>query len=1384
MIEYIDYNLTEKYIVLFVYCTLVTPASVCPPVRCALPNSVNAACGVRAARARCRMAALLESVLREEVEASRAVHWIKNVQLENGSCDSLAQFSVLRRDFVPFLLNFLREQASQILANGPSTPAKTPSSKGQRTPGYPNERSGVSQSGRAPPKGASRVQLFSPPPCSPAQPEFDTPGTQYLSGITFLSSPSFTASPAPRRSDQRASLGEFLPSPDPQPPQRRGRRRGGPTSSGGRQPGREAGRGLNEEPGRWDRGGRTETSITPPPPQLNINNLEDFPPVGATPTPAGKTKPSRRINPTPVSAERPQSKPKNCFTSTPLSQPPPSPAIPESPGAGPDCWLQEEREMLRRERCVQAPASSATPALRLACTKMMCPFQSRAKLSQQTSSLGLPPALEPSTPTKLGSSRTSASGSADRLSPTADLHKVSTSCQLDLLAELHCACIAENLVPNVFLELFFVLQLLTSRGSAPSEERQGGPAVCRDVLDRPYFNSVHNCVYFAVKVLENNFDLISQLDKCTLRLLAENERLGSFSPALRDRLLAAHESSTAKVSRITPSFIQSVPFQPATDNRSNFCSDKAFHIFKKQRDIFYELLREWEDFHKEPGWVFDMVLGSRVRGMVSQLTAASNHSHFARLFQKQLIQMCKGTGGEAPDLDVLGMLGADNLSRLKRLQERFIQPQSIMGPCPPPSFPGHQEFFRDFLLTAGSYQLNQHLMDSLCQQILELDSICILGPGSSKEEGEGDVEQQGEKQRFCSVLTTARLLAKFLGFITFLPYQTREPPARGVQEAAIGVRNKSAPVLDVCEVLRQSMVKQRTVLTVPWLVEFLSMVDHTAPYLLHYRRVFTLLLQLYRRTLLGTDREGRFLNQLLIVAVLGWLFQIPAVPEDLFFSGDFRDETDVIETPAPTQGLDCLPLVDQQLLYICCPYLSEFRKLLAAFVAGSAAKNGGLIRKITPTAAEPLESPAPLSQQKLQAELEQAFFHNQPQSLRRTVEFVAERVGSNSVKHIKATLVSELVQSGEAQLQGRLRDEKASVARLFDSVCTQLCERGRQTLSRAREFCSVKSPEAIRILLPEETSAAVLSTAEDIAVRLATEKACTWLSANIAALIKRELKAAFDRMMKSLPPPPVGALSEGETPREPPEHTASRLEEKGASCPPGCEHKATLPSDLIIEIKEVLSVTLGPRSQEERVGFQQIQDLLQRLGETLCCRKFIFPVPEQMLARCSVGLACVLVSGQLPLSEPELPAEEGSARGSPVRALLDQLLGLWRHVFRTPVPLQLLFTDKHLASILEAGHTQWEEFLFLVSELQGRGLLGAEEVQSSWKSLSALSWPTVSALRPGLRPHSTPEPYTASAPRPAHSTPEPYTDFMEQINRAACRLQQEQYQGVPLQNSD
>lgn len=55
------------------------------------------------------------------------------------------------------------------------------------------------------------------------------------------------------------------------------------------------------------------------------------------------------------------------------------------------------------------------------------------------------------------------------------------------------------------------------------------------------------------------------------------------------------------------------------------------------------------------------------------------------------------------------------------------------------------------------------------------------------------------------------------------------------------------------------------------------------------------------------------------------------------------------------------------MLSFLCLSPGEFRKLLAAFVSGSTAKSGGIIRKITPTSAEPRDTPTTnRSQQKLQ----------------------------------------------------------------------------------------------------------------------------------------------------------------------------------------------------------------------------------------------------------------------------------------------------------------------------------------------------------------------------------------------------------------------------------
>eukprot|EP00069_Balaena_mysticetus_P017724 bmy_10946T0 len=1255
------------------------------------------------------MAAVLESLLREELSVATAVLWIarsaQSSEDDPGEAAALISLRPLRKEFVPFLLNFLREQSSRVLPQGPPTPAKA-SGSSAALPGRPG----------GPPRGGrgARSQLF--PPTEPS---------------------SATAAEAPSA-------------------RRGGRRRGpGPARErGGRGPGALE-EGVSGESLPWAGGRRPKSSGSPGSPSLarsdppNLSNLEEFPPVGSVPPgSAGRTKPSRRINPTPVSEERSLSKPKTCFTSPPIncvpsSQPSVLDTSPWGHGLPPGCRsLQEEREMLRKER---SKLLQQSPAPACPTPESGCPHPSR------TGNLTAEPA---------------------------DPARVSSRQRLELVALVYSSCIAENLVPNLFLELFFVLQLLTARRMVAAKDSDLEPSPgAVDSLESPLFQSVHDCVFFAVQVLEHQFHVLSHLDKGTLKLLAENERLLCFSPALQGRLRAAYEGSVAKVSLAMPPSAQAVSFQPETDNRANFSSDRAFHTFKKQRDVFYEVLREWEDRHEEPGWDFEKGLGSRIRAMMGQLSAACSHSHFVRLFQKQLLQMCQSPGGaggtvlgEAPD--VLNMLGADKLGRLRRLQERLVAPQSSGGPCPPPTFPGCQGFFRDFILSASSFQFNQHLMDSLSLKIRELNSLALPQPEPSDEDGESDVDWQGERRQFAVVLLSLRLLAKFLGFVAFLPYRGPEPPpTRELQDTILALRSQVPPVLDVRALLQQGLRARRAVLTVPWLVEFLSLADHIVPMLDYYRSVFTLLLHLHRSLVLSKESEGEmcFLNKLLLLAVLGWLFQIPTVPEDLFFLEEGQLDAFEVDTVASEHGLDSMPVVDQHLLYTCCPYIGELRKLLASWVSGSSGRSGGFVRKITPTTttglgAQPprttqglqvggraeavggravekgkraLHCPAPSSRQ---AQLAQAFFHNQPPSLRRTVEFVAERIGSNCVKHIKATLVADLVRQAESLLQEQLvtqGQEGGDPAQLLEILCSRLCPHGAQALTQGREFCQKKSPGAVRALLPEETPAAVLSSAENIAVGLATEKACAWLSANVTALIRREVKAAVSRMLRAQGPEP-----------------AARGERRG--CSRACEHHAPLPSHLISEIKDVLSLAVGPRDPEEGVSPEHLEQLLGQLGQMLRCRQFLCPPAEQHLAKCSVELASLLgmapfyhitllpdppvlrghvtlppflrawhsslpiVADQIPVLGP--PAQHQLERGQ-ARRLLLMLVSLWKDDFQVPVPLQLLLKPRNVGLLAATRPREWDLLLFLLRELVEKGLMGRMEIEACLGSLHEAQWP-------------------------------------------------------------
>lgn len=153
---------------------------------------------------------------------------------------ALSALRPLRKEFVPFLLNFLREQSSRVLPQGPSTPAKTPVASAA----LPARQGAPARGGRG-----ARSQLF--------------PAAEPLSAAA--------EAPLARRAGRRRG-------PGPGPSRERGGRGSGAPEEG-----------ASGESPPWAGGRKPKGSGSPGSPRLslsdppNLSNLEEFPPVGTVP---------------------------------------------------------------------------------------------------------------------------------------------------------------------------------------------------------------------------------------------------------------------------------------------------------------------------------------------------------------------------------------------------------------------------------------------------------------------------------------------------------------------------------------------------------------------------------------------------------------------------------------------------------------------------------------------------------------------------------------------------------------------------------------------------------------------------------------------------------------------------------------------------------------------------------------------------------------------------------------------------------------------------------------------------------------------------------------------------------------------------------------------
>lgn len=641
--------------------------------------------------------------------------------------------------------------------------------------------------------------------------------------------------------------------------------------------------------------------------------------------------------------------------------------------------------------------------------------------------------------------------------------------KLDALATVYAAFLNEGLVVNLTIELFFLLQLLTVKQKVNVDEKS----------PTKLLHSVHNCSHFAASVLQNILQWLCFLDKPTLKLLSNVDQLSAFAPQLYSSLVKLVEG-VEPVSRGWSSSIQGVAFDDSTDSQNHFACDNNFRAFRKQRDLFYSLFRDWQRHQFGSGKSFGTQFTKRVAEILDMCNNPCNLSHLARLVLGQLMTSCCG-GLEFDDqgnLDekFLYDLRSTSPGKMQKLEERFLLPFKVGGPCPNPSFTGSQVFFYEFIRAATSSIFLQHFKDQCVARIVEFEKD---NPFQNAEQ----VSSDDVRRALIAAVYKFKLLGLFLGVVEFLPYSTTESLPRQYQDGQQAIRNHKPLPLNITGLIRESVQSKQLAATLTWVVNFLSMMDPIARTLTAYKDVLGLLFSIYKSAALLQASSAAFFARVL----LGWLFEVQSIQSDVL-----AHASGGVLTHVESLG----SFVDGSIIYMCCPYLRELRCVLLEHIAGRKAKYGE-IRKITPISAGEGDLKVQLANQ-----LEENFFHIHPLSVRKTVEFVADRVSSNVAKCLKKEVQDTIACSGDIILQVNLEardenEETENIAKLFQQI-------SEKTEKAALEKCKGSVQKLLPALLPPDMEDQAVRMCCSLSTRSAVSKVQQWIKANVTERALRQ----------------------------------------------------------------------------------------------------------------------------------------------------------------------------------------------------------------------------------------------------------------------------------------
>eukprot|EP00095_Tigriopus_kingsejongensis_P002251 maker-scaffold478_size161223-snap-gene-0.25 protein:Tk02251 transcript:maker-scaffold478_size161223-snap-gene-0.25-mRNA-1 annotation:"PREDICTED: codanin-1" len=648
---------------------------------------------------------------------------------------------------------------------------------------------------------------------------------------------------------------------------------------------------------------------------------------------------------------------------------------------------------------------------------------------------------------------------------------------IEKLVQLYSYCLDRNMVPNVAVELYLMVELLMVQAKRSPE---GPKSQTERILD-----SIHNCVYFAVRFFELQSVLLDYLELDLLKILSDNSRIAQFSPELMIKITKIvfkkcqkEDAQECRTIYSKDRVLESVRFQMETDNLKNFPSDRLFQDFKKQRDLFYEILRDYEEPEKirdrrpsgkaqkgrpHPNQPLTRAekLDAKILQLVSLRPHPVNYLHLAQLLHNQLMTTCVSETMECLFDEDLSFDKGINPRKLRQLQSRFEA--TITGPqgsqsILKPRFPGAQEFYRCFIQTSNNHSFLHHLKNCLVRTIQIHDAISFTLDNFGLD-GDSTELTPNDLGQFSTSLITLRIAAKFLGFIESLPFQisSEHPLSDPILANQVAGRLMFPQSIDVEAFLKSSIQKSRLTLTLPWIIEFCSNLDGIALESRQYQDFFKLLVNVYKSVLMPQRNDQMFgSNRFMLNLTLGCFFENPFIPRELFFNYPTHSQSvldgilrDCPKSTFNTKPLDKCALISPKLLMVCCPYLSELKKVAGQIPSGHKedcslshsvallnvrsdlrGSGKGLALEDSRRRANLIQinsSPtgtAFMSESDLRKIKEDHFFYNQAPSLRKTVEFVYDRVASKLIH----SLTSDRIPTEQRRIKEDIRENLSMVA--------------------------------------------------------------------------------------------------------------------------------------------------------------------------------------------------------------------------------------------------------------------------------------------------------------------------------------------------------------------